>query len=156
MDLSGFFKSSITDSNVQIQKLRTAVHDYEQEKWRIVAQKVGTGFTSTACKDRWTELVSLLGRTAKSERCSRVVLRWLMFHQCAHRSLDHSLFKNRTYVQDWHWSQTLDASRWFRATITRIGGFTWRHRILTSFMRPDLWYLSFPLTYHLQAQTMHA
>lgn len=100
MDLSRFCKSSITDSNVQVQKLRTAVHDYEQEKWRIVAQKVGTGFTSTACKDKWTELVSLLGRTAKSERCSRVVLRWLISHQCAHRSSDHSLFKNTTYVQD--------------------------------------------------------
>ncbi|CAD6444030.1 812a99c9-917f-4626-a02b-1eac00f1c0b2 [Sclerotinia trifoliorum] len=44
-----------TDETVQ--KLRTAVHDYEQEKWRIVAQKVGTGFTSTACKDKWTELM---------------------------------------------------------------------------------------------------
>ncbi|RAL68430.1 hypothetical protein DID88_007159 [Monilinia fructigena] len=44
-----------TDETVQ--KLRTAVHDYEQEKWRIVAQKVGTGFTPTACKDKWTELM---------------------------------------------------------------------------------------------------
>ncbi|POS87296.1 hypothetical protein EPUL_005256 [Erysiphe pulchra] len=39
-----------------IQKLRTAIHDYEQEKWRIVAQKVGTGFTSTACKEKAEEL----------------------------------------------------------------------------------------------------
>ncbi|PQE33469.1 hypothetical protein CJF32_00003353 [Rutstroemia sp. NJR-2017a WRK4] len=44
-----------TDETVQ--KLRTAVHDYEQEKWRIVAQKVGTGFTSAACKDKWNELI---------------------------------------------------------------------------------------------------
>ncbi|KAK8901890.1 hypothetical protein QC760_10935 [Botrytis cinerea] len=44
-------------SDETVQKLRTAVHDYEQEKWRIVAQKVGTGFTSTACKDKWTELM---------------------------------------------------------------------------------------------------
>jgi hypothetical protein len=40
----------------QIQKLRTALHDYEQEKWRIVAQKVGTGFTSAACKEKAREL----------------------------------------------------------------------------------------------------
>lgn len=39
-----------------IQKLRTALHDYEQEKWRIVAQKVGTGFTSAACKEKAREL----------------------------------------------------------------------------------------------------
>jgi hypothetical protein len=40
----------------QIQKLRTALHDYEQEKWRIIAQKVGTGFTSAACKEKAQEL----------------------------------------------------------------------------------------------------
>jgi hypothetical protein len=51
--------ASIANTMLQVQKLRTAVHDYEQEKWRIVAQKVGTGFTSAACKDKWTELVSL-------------------------------------------------------------------------------------------------
>ncbi|KAG9246500.1 hypothetical protein BJ878DRAFT_279553 [Calycina marina] len=39
-----------------IQKLRQALHDYEQEKWRIIAQKVGTGFTSAACKEKAMEL----------------------------------------------------------------------------------------------------
>ncbi|KAH8599686.1 hypothetical protein B0O99DRAFT_682073 [Bisporella sp. PMI_857] len=43
-----------TDETVQ--KLRQALHDYEQEKWRIVAQKVGTGFTSAACKEKAREL----------------------------------------------------------------------------------------------------
>ena len=37
-------------------KLRQALQDYEQEKWRIVAQKVGNGFTSTACKEKAREL----------------------------------------------------------------------------------------------------
>lgn len=41
---------------VKVQKLRTALHDYEQEKWRIIAQKVGTGFTSVACKEKAEEL----------------------------------------------------------------------------------------------------
>ncbi|KAH9205178.1 hypothetical protein DL95DRAFT_318109 [Leptodontidium sp. 2 PMI_412] len=39
-----------------IQKLRAALDDYEQEKWRIIAQKVGTGFTSAACKEKAMEL----------------------------------------------------------------------------------------------------
>jgi hypothetical protein len=39
-----------------IQKLQQALNDYEQEKWRIVAQKVGQGFTSAACKEKAGEL----------------------------------------------------------------------------------------------------
>ena len=46
-------------SRNQIQKLRQALHDYEQEKWRIVAQKVGTGFTSAACREKASELKHL-------------------------------------------------------------------------------------------------
>ncbi|KAK4146884.1 uncharacterized protein C8A04DRAFT_34456 [Dichotomopilus funicola] len=38
------------------QKLRTALQDYENEKWRIIANKVGTGFTPIACRDRAAEL----------------------------------------------------------------------------------------------------
>lgn len=39
------------------QKLRTALQDYENEKWRIVANKVGTGFTPAACRERAAELL---------------------------------------------------------------------------------------------------
>nr|XP_036577147.1 MYB DNA-binding domain-containing protein [Colletotrichum truncatum]KAF6784059.1 MYB DNA-binding domain-containing protein [Colletotrichum truncatum] len=39
------------------QKLRTALQDYENEKWRIVANKVGTGFTPAACRERAQELI---------------------------------------------------------------------------------------------------
>ncbi|SPJ78390.1 uncharacterized protein FTOL_06779 [Fusarium torulosum] len=38
------------------QKLRTALQDYENEKWRIVANKVGTGFTPAACRERAEQL----------------------------------------------------------------------------------------------------
>jgi len=38
------------------QKLRTALQDYENEKWRIVANKVGTGFTPAACRERAAQL----------------------------------------------------------------------------------------------------
>ncbi|KAH8170716.1 myb-like DNA-binding domain-containing protein [Sarocladium implicatum] len=37
-------------------KLRTALQDYENEKWRIVANKVGTGFTPVACRERFEQL----------------------------------------------------------------------------------------------------
>ena len=40
----------------QVQKLRVALQDYEQEKWRIVAGKVGTGFTPAACREKAEEL----------------------------------------------------------------------------------------------------
>ncbi|KFX99514.1 hypothetical protein O988_03815 [Pseudogymnoascus sp. VKM F-3808] len=43
-----------TDETVQ--KLRVALQDYEQEKWRIVAGKVGTGFTPAACREKADEL----------------------------------------------------------------------------------------------------
>ncbi|EFY95644.1 Myb domain protein [Metarhizium robertsii] len=38
-------------------KLRTALADYENEKWRIVAHKVGSGFTPAACRERVLELM---------------------------------------------------------------------------------------------------
>ncbi|SPO03008.1 uncharacterized protein DNG_05689 [Cephalotrichum gorgonifer] len=38
------------------QKLRAAMQDYENEKWRIIANKVGTGFTPVACRERAAQL----------------------------------------------------------------------------------------------------
>ncbi|ODA82642.1 hypothetical protein RJ55_01150 [Drechmeria coniospora] len=37
-------------------KLRKALQDYENEKWRIVAHKVGSGFTPAACRERAGQL----------------------------------------------------------------------------------------------------
>ncbi|KAK4232174.1 transcriptional activator Myb [Podospora fimiseda] len=42
------------------QKLKSALQDYENEKWRIIANKVGTGFTPAACRER---AASLLGES---------------------------------------------------------------------------------------------
>lgn len=39
-------------------KLRTALQDYENEKWRIVANKVGTGFTPAACRERFEQFLT--------------------------------------------------------------------------------------------------
>ncbi|KAI1814843.1 MYB DNA-binding domain-containing protein [Poronia punctata] len=38
------------------QKLRTALQDYENEKWRFVSNKVGPGFTPQACRERAAQL----------------------------------------------------------------------------------------------------
>ncbi|PFH56688.1 hypothetical protein XA68_16133 [Ophiocordyceps unilateralis] len=38
------------------QKLRKSLQDYENEKWRIVAHKVGSGFTPAACRERAGQL----------------------------------------------------------------------------------------------------
>ncbi|EGS17780.1 SANT SWI3, ADA2, N-coR and TFIIIB'' DNA-binding domain-containing protein [Thermochaetoides thermophila DSM 1495] len=42
-------------------KLKAAIQDYENEKWRIIANKVGTGFTPAACRER---AMQLLGENA--------------------------------------------------------------------------------------------
>ena len=49
---------SVTDkmTKPQDQKLKTALQDYENEKWRIIANKVGTGFTPAACRERAAQL----------------------------------------------------------------------------------------------------
>jgi hypothetical protein len=42
--------------NYRTKKLKTALQDYENEKWRIIANKVGTGFTPAACRERAAQL----------------------------------------------------------------------------------------------------
>lgn len=39
-----------------VQRLRNAVQDYENDRWRIIAAKVGHGFTPAACREKATEL----------------------------------------------------------------------------------------------------
>jgi hypothetical protein len=51
---------------IQDQKLRTALQDYENEKWRIVANKVGTGFTPAACRERAAQLMMGEGSSGNS------------------------------------------------------------------------------------------
>ena len=41
---------------MQDHKLQTALKEYEKEKWRFVATKLGPGFTPTACQERFVEL----------------------------------------------------------------------------------------------------
>ncbi|KAK4543326.1 hypothetical protein LTR36_005685 [Oleoguttula mirabilis] len=37
-------------------KLRTAVEEYDNERWRIISGKVGNGFSAAACKEKAAEL----------------------------------------------------------------------------------------------------
>lgn len=56
-DLAVHVTCFLTNSYMQDQKLKTALQDYENEKWRIIANKVGTGFTPVACRERAAELM---------------------------------------------------------------------------------------------------
>lgn len=40
----------------QVQKLRKAIDEYENDKWRLIAAKVGSGFSPTACQEKAEEL----------------------------------------------------------------------------------------------------
>ncbi|KAF2754947.1 hypothetical protein EJ05DRAFT_494110 [Pseudovirgaria hyperparasitica] len=44
-----------------VQKLRTAMTEYENDRWRIIATKVGNGFSPASCKDKASELLELEG-----------------------------------------------------------------------------------------------
>ncbi|KAI5813678.1 MYB DNA-binding domain protein, partial [Pyronema omphalodes] len=43
-------------SDETIQKLRTAMSEYEQDRWRHIAAKVGSGFSPAACRDKAREI----------------------------------------------------------------------------------------------------
>jgi hypothetical protein len=45
-----------TDGFPQVQKLRNAMREYENDRWRIISTKVGSGFSPAACKDKATEI----------------------------------------------------------------------------------------------------
>ena len=37
-------------------KLRNAMQEYENDRWRIISSKIGSGFSPTACRDKAAEL----------------------------------------------------------------------------------------------------
>ncbi|KAL1297567.1 hypothetical protein AAFC00_006134 [Neodothiora populina] len=43
-------------SDEMIQRLQTAIHDYNNDRWRIISSKVGNGFSATACQAKADEL----------------------------------------------------------------------------------------------------
>lgn len=40
---------------MQMNRLRNAMTEYEADKWRIIAGKVGNGFSPAACRDKARE-----------------------------------------------------------------------------------------------------
>lgn len=40
----------------QVQRLQRAIQEYENDRWRIIAGKVGNGFTPAACRERASQL----------------------------------------------------------------------------------------------------
>jgi hypothetical protein len=36
--------------------LRNAIREYENDRWRIISTKVGSGFSPAACKEKATEI----------------------------------------------------------------------------------------------------
>jgi hypothetical protein len=41
---------------IQVHKLRNAMREYENDRWRIISTKVGNGFSPAACKEKAVEL----------------------------------------------------------------------------------------------------
>lgn len=46
------------------------MHDYETEKWRIISQKVGPGFSAAACKEK-SEMLELESASEQEEEVDR-------------------------------------------------------------------------------------
>lgn len=40
-------------------KLRNAMQEYENDRWRIISSKVGSGFSPAACRDKAQEMEAL-------------------------------------------------------------------------------------------------
>nr|POE92344.1 hypothetical protein CFP56_70415 [Quercus suber] len=54
--ISFYVVTARTDVHAQLQRLRIAIEEYNNERWRIISGKVGNGFTPSACKDKSAEL----------------------------------------------------------------------------------------------------
>lgn len=46
----------LTLRGMKVLRLRNAMVEYEQDRWRLIATKVGNGFSPAACKDKAKEL----------------------------------------------------------------------------------------------------
>jgi hypothetical protein len=49
----------LTKSDNQVIKLRNAMQEYENDRWRIISSKVGSGFSPTACRDKAQEIAAV-------------------------------------------------------------------------------------------------
>jgi hypothetical protein len=49
----------LTKLDKQVIKLRNAMQEYENDRWRIISSKVGSGFSPAACRDKAQEIVAV-------------------------------------------------------------------------------------------------
>jgi hypothetical protein len=50
-----------------VQKLRKAIDEYENDKWRLIAAKIGSGFSPAACQEKAEELEAREGLEEEEE-----------------------------------------------------------------------------------------
>ncbi|KAF2196596.1 hypothetical protein GQ43DRAFT_250391 [Delitschia confertaspora ATCC 74209] len=50
-----------------VQRLRNAMQEYENDRWRIISSKVGSGFSPAACREKATELTMEAAEGDESE-----------------------------------------------------------------------------------------
>ena len=48
-------------------KLRNAMREYENDRWRIISTKVGSGFSPAACKEKAAELAARAGDASAAD-----------------------------------------------------------------------------------------
>lgn len=55
----------------QVVKLRNAMQEYDNDRWRIISSKVGSGFSPVACRDKAQEIAALELVAAEEEEESQ-------------------------------------------------------------------------------------
>lgn len=55
----------------QVLKLRNAMTEYENDRWRIISSKVGSGFPPAACREKAEEIVAIEGAEDEDQEQNR-------------------------------------------------------------------------------------
>ena len=50
--ITSYASTTVADDSSQVQRLQSAMQEYDSEKWRIISAKVGQGFSALACKEK--------------------------------------------------------------------------------------------------------
>ena len=62
---------TLTQFVLQVVKLRNAMQEYDNDRWRIISSKVGSGFSPAACRDKAQEIEALEVAAAEEEEQSQ-------------------------------------------------------------------------------------
>lgn len=61
----------LTEMVSQVVKLRNAMNEYENDRWRIISSKVGSGFSPVACREKAQEMEEIAAAEAEEEEQSQ-------------------------------------------------------------------------------------